>query len=237
VSLLQLDGISRRYDTSTAAVLALQEVTFSLEEGEVVGVFGPSGSGKTTLLNIVIGWDQPSSGTVTMPPDMPEGWRGLAVVPQALGLVAELTAAANVELAAGGANVGDDVTVAPLLEALGLHADEVGRRLPARLSLGQQQRVAVARALIASPRLLVADEPTAHQDEENADRVFDAFGRLAGQGGAVLVSTHDPRLLDRLSRVIELADGRLIDPSGRQEANSGPAGTGGGGLEGKQRDR
>ncbi len=214
MSFIDLNHVSRHFGPSTDPVVALDDVSLTVEAGELVGLFGPSGSGKTTLLNIVVGWDAPTAGTVTVPPDLPSDWRGVALVPQGLGLVTELTAAENVELATGPAGLStSDGAVGPLFARLGLDLNEVGHRLPHQLSLGQQQRIAVARALIASPRLLVADEPTAHQDEDNADLIFDAFESLVDGGGAVLVSTHDPRLLDRLGRVVELVDGRVVAPT------------------------
>ena len=127
------------------------------------------------------------------------------MIPQGLGLVAELTALENVELATD-----EDRAAAEALAVVGVDPDDLGRRRPDQLSLGQQQRIAVARALVGGPQLVLADEPTAHQDEEHADLVMGAFANLARSGhGGVLVSTHDRRLISQVDRVVELIDGRL----------------------------
>jgi putative ABC transport system ATP-binding protein len=197
--LLRLDAVERRY----GSVTALRGVDLVVAAGEMVGIVGPSGSGKSTLLSIAAGWDQPTSGTVTRHPDATSGWSGTAIVPQGLGLLAELTARENIEIATGD----DRHDVDRLLRSLGIEPTDLGDRLPSQLSLGQQQRVAIARALVASPRLVIADEPTAHQDEDHADRVMSALRDRVAAGAGILVSTHDRRLLPHLDRVVEVIDG------------------------------
>jgi putative ABC transport system ATP-binding protein len=202
-----LQSASRSYRTAAVTVAALDDVSMEICRGELVGVAGPSGSGKTTLLNLVVGWDQPDSGTVTRSLGPGAGWTAMAVVPQELGLISELTAAQNVSLARrlGGC---DGTAPAELFARLGLIGLE--GRLPDELSVGEQQRTAVARALICSPALLVADEPTAHQDEYHADQVMALLAERASNGGAVLVATHDDRMLARVDRVLHLLDGELV---------------------------
>ena len=201
-SLLRLAGVTRRYGVHQA----LSDIDLTIHRGEVVGLVGPSGSGKTTLLSIAAGWDQPGDGTITRAAELEADWRGIAVIPQGLGLMAELTALENVELA-GGPTPGSGREA---LRSLGMDPDTLGARRPAQLSLGQQQRVAVARALVAEPRFVVADEPTAHQDEDHADMVMANLRRHARGDGGVLISTHDRRLLDHVDRVVELVDGRIV---------------------------
>lgn len=204
----RLDRVSRRYRSAAETIVAVDEVTLELRSGEIVGLAGPSGSGKTTTLNLILGWEQPDDGIVDVSaPGM--GWRSVAVVPQELGLLPELTARENVLLV--GRFVRGDVPAASdvdeLFAALGL--DALADRHPDELSMGEQQRVAVARAVVMAPALLVADEPTAHQDELRADQVMEQLARVADAGGAVLVATHDERLLDRVDRVIRMLDGRV----------------------------
>ncbi len=201
-----LRSASRWFTTPAGRVNAVDGVSLEVAVGEIVGLAGPSGSGKTTLLNLLAGWEQPDAGTVERAFERADGWTDLAVVPQELGLIAELTATQNVALAVRlGRARGLDLH--ELFEHLDLTG--LGDRLPAELSVGEQQRVAVARAVICSPTFLVADEPTAHQDERHADGVMASLVRVARNGGAVLVATHDERLLDRVDRVLHLADGRL----------------------------
>jgi putative ABC transport system ATP-binding protein len=207
-----LQSASRSYRTAAVTVAALTDVSLEIRSGELVGVAGPSGSGKTTLLNLIVGWDQPDAGAVTRDLGPGAGWTAMAVVPQELGLIPELTAAQNVSMARrlGGC---DRIAPADLFARLGLVGLE--SRLPDELSVGEQQRTAVARALTCSPALLVADEPTAHQDEYHADQVMALLAERAANGGAVLVATHDDRMLARVDRVVHLLDGKLVASDSR----------------------
>ena len=202
-----LDAASRSYRNGAVTVAALSEVSMAICSGELVGVAGSSGSGKTTLLNLIVGWDQPDSGAVTRHLGPGAGWTAMAVVPQELGLIPELTAAQNVSLAGrlGGCHGSAPVELFARLGLVGLES-----RLPEELSVGEQQRTAVARALTCAPALLVADDPTAHQDEQHADQVMALLAERASNGGAVLVATHDERMLARVDRVVHLLDGKLV---------------------------
>lgn len=203
--LVRLDRVSRRFRTQAEVVVAVDDVSLWVRPGEIVALVGPSGSGKSTTLNLVLGWESPDAGTVERSIER-TGWAGVAVVPQELGLLPELTARENVELPVriiGGSHESAD----ELLDALGL--DGLAERFPSELSHGEQQRVAVARAMIARPELVVADEPTAHQDEARADAVMHQLVRVAAGGGGVLVATHDLRLLEGVDRVAYLLDGRI----------------------------
>ena len=160
-----------------------------------MALVGPSGSGKTTLLNLLCGWEQPDGGRLSWPSgsgrvDPP--WDEVAVVPQDLGLVEELTVVENVELPlwlAGRLERGLP-EAAGLLDRLGLARN--GDRLPAEVSLGERQRVALARAMVVGPRLLLADEPTGHQDADWATAVFAAHGR-PDRRGQLLPGRHPQR--------------------------------------------
>ncbi|HEX8581673.1 MAG TPA: ATP-binding cassette domain-containing protein [Acidimicrobiales bacterium] len=211
---LVVDEVSKSYRRAAEEVAALRKVSFLLEPGEMVAVVGPSGSGKTTLLNLVCGWERPDDGELRwgdgFPGDDPAdfGWAHLAIVPQALGLAEDLSVRENVALPGRLARGHPSVPVDDLLFAFGL--DQLAARQPKETSLGEQQRAAVARALALEPRLLLADEPSAHQNAAWAEAILDAFRRAADGGAACLIATHDPHALPRMDRVLTLRDGELV---------------------------
>ena len=210
-SVLDVVDVSKSYRRGDEVVHALERVSLTLGSGELVGLVGRSGSGKTTLLNVVAGWERPDSGAIDRAgsTDAVPGWDELAVVPQKLGLFDELTVRENLEYPA---------RLTGRLQELGGRIDELmdglaiahlAERYPKETSLGEQQRSAVARALVLSPRLVLADEPTGHQDAVSERRVLEAFGRAAADGASCLIATHNVLLAPRLDRVLEMADGRL----------------------------
>jgi putative ABC transport system ATP-binding protein len=189
-------------------VQAVREVTLELRPGELVVLAGPSGSGKTTLLGLLTGLELPDRGRVwgTAAGDRP--WAVQGLLPQALGLLEELTLEENVRLPLRLAGRPDDgARVGGLLDSLGL-GDARGR-LPRQTSLGEQQRAAIARALVLRPPVLVLDEPTAHQDARSRDLVIDALARAAFEGAAVLAATHDPAVRAVAHRRLWMQDGTL----------------------------
>ncbi|WP_225755320.1 ABC transporter ATP-binding protein [Actinotalea sp. Marseille-Q4924] len=216
---LVADAVTVRYRSGPAVVTVLDGVSLTVAAGEVVCLSGPSGSGKSTLCHVVAGFEDPSSGTVTVAGQGPTGlhdWAAIAVVPQRLGLVPELTVAESVALpralrgaAADAAHDGGAglPSVQSLLAELAL--DGLGHRYVGETSMGEQQRTAIARARSLDPTLLVLDEPTGSQDDEHVDRVLAAIGGAAVRGSAVLVSTHDDRVLAVADRVVGLSDGRV----------------------------
>jgi ABC-type lipoprotein export system ATPase subunit len=213
--------LTRRFQRGTETVPALDRVSLALYGGELTVAAGPSGSGKTTLLSILAGIERPDSGQILTGPPLPEGvspaqlsFTALAFVPQALALLEELTVAENVTLpvmlAAGTSRLApseQEITTQLLSE---LEIAHLAHRRPDQISGGEQQRVAVARALRTRPALLIADEPTGHQDRARVDVVIAALRRHAHRGAAVLISSHDPRVIDLADRVITLADGRIV---------------------------
>lgn len=213
--LLTARGLGRTYRRGAEDVQALAGVSFTLAPGEMVAVTGPSGSGKTTLLHIIAGWDTPDTGTLTwgidgIDPAAP-GWDVLAITPQRLGLLAELSIRENVELPlrlAGDERWPDHDRVDAMLEAFGLR--HLGHRMPWEVSLGEQQRTALARALVVTPRLLLADEPTGHQDVASATGVMERLAKATASGTTVLVASHDEEVIARAPRCLELHDGRLV---------------------------
>ena len=210
-SVLEVFEVSKAYARGDEMVHALDSVSITLREGELVGLIGRSGSGKTTLLNVIAGWEHPDAGTVERPGGHVPGWDELAVVPQKLGLFDELTVRENLAYPARLTGQLDELRdrVQELMEALGI--DHLHARYPKETSLGEQQRAAVARALVLSPTLVLADEPTGHQDAVSERRVLDAFARAAAAGAACLIATHNEALSARLDRVLNMADGRLAE--------------------------
>jgi putative ABC transport system ATP-binding protein len=214
-SILSVDAVEKTYGSRAVPVRALAGVSLSVRAGELVAVRGPSGSGKSSLLNVICGWETPDRGRVSwLGQSVPMGslgWADLAVVPQALGLLAELSVWENVALPcrflAPAARVEPLRTVEWLLDQLGI--GHLARRGPAETSLGEQQRTAVARALVVDPVLVLADEPTAHQDARWVAVVFGALRAAADGGGACLVATHSPEGLAYADRVLDIRDGRV----------------------------
>lgn len=207
---LRLRSVSRHFKGRVETVRAVTDADLELTAGTVTALVGPSGSGKTTLINLIVGWEKADAGEVVVARG--GGWNDIAIVPQGLGLLDDLTIAENIELpirlgSSGG--VAGVEAVADLMTQLGL--EELGRRLPSEVSLGEQQRAALARAVIGTPRLLIADEPTAHQDEANSNRVFAILQRAAHHGSAVLVATHEIRLLEQVDRVVTMENGSIAE--------------------------
>jgi putative ABC transport system ATP-binding protein len=208
---LVVDGVSKSYRRGDEEVHALRDVDLSLLPGQLTGLVGRSGSGKTTLLNIVAGWEQPDAGHVTWNgrrTGIPS-WSEVAVVPQKLGLLDDLTVRENIEyparLSGRLREVQDEVD--SLLEDLGL--DELQNRYPKETSLGEQQRTAVARAIVLGPKVVLADEPTGHQDRMSTQRVFEALERAAGRGSSCLVATHNEEVAGFLGRLLHISDGSI----------------------------
>jgi putative ABC transport system ATP-binding protein len=193
-------------------VHALESVSLDARPGELVGLVGRSGSGKTTLLNVIAGWERPSAGAVRWREDVDASspaWSAVAVMPQKLGLMEELTVEENIAYPARLADTLEERsdTIEDLIGELGI--GELRSRYPREASVGEQQRTAIARALAIPTSVLLADEPTAHQDTASAERVFSALRRAAQAGTAVIVATHNPEVVRHLDRVLTMADGHL----------------------------
>jgi putative ABC transport system ATP-binding protein len=210
-------ALRKTFHRGSESVHALDGVDLRVAAGELVALVGPSGSGKSTLLALLCGWETADSGTLAYAgaladrPPSTLGWPELALVPQALGLVPDLSLADNVLLAARlrGELAAARERADQLLADFGLA--HLADRYPHQASLGEQQRVAVARALLLRPAVLLADEPTAHQDRGHADALLDALIAQAREGSAVLVATHDEIAWARADRVLSMRDGRLTE--------------------------
>lgn len=220
--LLDIQKVSKTYQGRSGSVTAANEVSISLDEGEFVAVRGPSGCGKSTLLLVAGGLLAPDAGSVAiageepylMSSDARSNFRAanIGFVFQQFHLVPYLSVLENV-LAPAIAMRGtrDDVAfnrARSLVVQFGLEhrIDHV----PGELSSGERQRTALARALLNSPKLLLADEPTGNLDEENAELVLNHLAEFAAGGGAVLLVTHDPKAAAKAGRTVFLKDGQVV---------------------------
>lgn len=211
-AVLVLTGIGRAFATPAGRVPVLDGVDLEIRPGEIVVVTGRSGSGKTTLLTIASGWDRPDVGVVQAPGPLngTVTWSDIAVVPQALGLLDELTIEENITLphrlgAPRPRSNSRSHAAASASEVMtDLRIDHLARRFPDEVSLGEQQRAAVARAIVASPQLLVADEPIAHQNAELAKTVMVELRAVVDTGTSCLVATHNEEAFDVADRVLAL---------------------------------
>jgi ABC-type lipoprotein export system ATPase subunit len=209
--------VGHGYGAGAGRVEVLHDVSLAAAPGELVALAGPSGSGKSTLCHLAAGFERPERGEVTVDGVAAAAiadWSVVAVVPQQHGLLAGLSVEDNVCLPAYRAGVDPTAAFAGLAEALDL--DAFTRRGVRETSLGEQQRTAVARALVLSPRLAVLDEPTGHQDDDHVAQVVAALAAAAHAGSAVLVATHDPRVWEVADRVVRLDEGRVSE--GRHRA-------------------
>src|SRR5437660_2669261 len=220
MALLSLDAVSKRFHRGREEVVALDEVDLELEAGEFLALVGPSGSGKSTLLHLAGGLDQPDRGRIVLDgrdlATLSTGDRAqlrrrqIGFVFQFFHLIPTLTVAENVELplVLDGARRTNG-RVPELLDRVGLthRADH----LPGELSGGEMQRAAIARALVARPRLLLADEPTGNLDSATGAEILDLLGeRVRETGAALLMVTHDASAASRADRVVSLRDGVLV---------------------------
>jgi putative ABC transport system ATP-binding protein len=198
---------------------ALSGVSFLLEPGELLAVRGPSGCGKTTLLLIAGGLLSPSSGQMILDsrdpyelsPERRSGLRAQTIgfVFQQFHLIPYLTVRQNVQVAslAAGADGAAERTQ-ELISHFGL--DDRADHVPAKLSTGERQRTALARALLNRPKVILADEPTGNLDENNAQTVLGYLGQYVSDGGCVLLVTHDDRAAKHATRTLQMSKGRLI---------------------------
>ena len=220
---MRATDLTRRWGKGSTTQLGIDRIDLTIGRGELVAIVGPSGSGKSTLGAILAGIDRPTAGSLVvddvrvdrLSDDGLARWRGanVGIVFQNFHLLPTLDARENVELAlklADGSVSRRERRRRSLdaLTAVGLGAK--ARRLPTQLSGGEQQRVAVARALVNRPTLVVADEPTGSLDQESGAVVFDLLAGLATSGTTVVIITHDDHLAERADRVVAMLDGRIV---------------------------
>jgi putative ABC transport system ATP-binding protein len=226
MEVVKIENVTRVYQVGKVETQALRGVNLTIESGEFTALVGPSGSGKTTLLQMIGCLDQPTSGRVIINgkdvtslnrnqrADMRKGTIGFVF--QFFALIPTLTAYENVEmpLLLNGKNAAERrKRIMELLEAVDM--SDRARHRPDQLSGGEQQRIAVARALSTSPKMILADEPTANLDTENGRQVMDIMAKLNKETGTTFVfATHDPRVIKYARRVVTLRDG-LIDANNK----------------------
>jgi putative ABC transport system ATP-binding protein len=228
MKILELKDVNKIYNSSEIKVHAINGVTLDFREAEFAAIVGPSGSGKTTLLNLIGGLDMPTSGKIIIDgTDLSKlkssqlidfRMRNIGFVFQAYNLIPVLTAKENVEfimnLQKWSRKERDDRTY-ELLKAVGL-SDRANSR-PAKMSGGQQQRIAVARALASRPKFVLADEPTANLDSKSAATLLEIMEKLNHEEKITFIfSTHDARVVKMAHRVITLEDGEVVSDDIRE---------------------
>lgn len=227
-ALVHVDAVTRRFPLDHSDVTALDHTSLRVQRGEFLAIAGPSGSGKSTLLNLIGCIDKPTSGRIlidgvdtgTLSPVQLTDLRRTKIgfVFQTFNLIPVFTAAENVEfplLIQGLPPAERRVRVAEALESVGL-AGRAQQR-PDLLSGGERQRIAVARAIVHRPALVLADEPTANLDTRNATQLIELMRGLNQRLGLTFIfSTHDQRLLEHTPRIVRLTDGQVVSDSHAQ---------------------
>ena len=221
-AILVAEGVRKVYRSGADSVVALHGLDLVVPQGQFVAVMGPSGSGKTTLLNCISGLDEIDDGRVLVDGlsihELSDKERTkhrakeMGFIFQAFNLIPVFTATENVELPlllAGAREHDARARARETLERVGL-GHRLDRR-PMELSGGEQQRVAVARALAGRPRIVWADEPTGNLDSEMASSVIELLGELHEEGLSIILVTHDPTVAAHADRLITVRDGRLVE--------------------------
>lgn len=223
--MLKMDNVSKNYRHRGQTVAALDGASVHIPKGDFVSVVGPSGSGKSTLLLMLGGMLSPTSGQVYLEGksmyDLSSDDRArlrksqIGFVFQTFNLVPYLTALENVQVPmylAGEREDSQREKAVALLERVGL-GDRIEHK-PSELSVGQQQRVALARMLANDPAVILADEPTGNLDPETSAQIIKFFEEFNGEGRTIVMVTHDPRAAERAKRTLKLSDGKIVAENG-----------------------
>jgi putative ABC transport system ATP-binding protein len=220
MSLIHAEGLVKIYRRGSEEIHALKGISLTVEQGEFISIVGPSGSGKTGLMNILGCLDAPSKGTLTINgvdvTSMNERERvkirrdTIGFVFQQFFLIPTMTAKENLELPLLFSRKKPDPSkTESILELLGL--SHRGNHLPHQLSGGEMQRVAIGRALMNDPEIILADEPTGNLDSVTSEKIFDLFLELSKRNITLIIVTHNTELAQRAGRMITIRDGLLID--------------------------
>jgi len=216
--MIEFAKVSKQYSRD---VFALRDITLSIRKGELLFLAGPSGAGKSTMLKMIAAMERPSGGTLTVsgqsintikPSGMPYLRRNLGLIFQQQRLLHDRTILANVMLplvVTGAARSDAERRARAALDKVDL-LDKANAE-PQELSGGEQQRVAIARAIVNRPQIILADEPTANLDRDNANKVLAALKSFHGVGVTCLISTHDDQYLSGAERIVYLDRGRIVD--------------------------
>ncbi len=224
-TIIELKNVTRTYKLGDEVLNALDDVSFSVNEGDFVAITGPSGSGKSTLANIIGGLDHPDSGSVMVDGNELNHTRDaklssyrnhhIGFVFQSFNLQGNNTALENVMLPLVFARMKHKERKAraqECLEAVGL-GDRLKHR-PTQLSGGQRQRVAIARALAVKPKIIIADEPTGNLDSGKGQEIIKLLKELNKQGITLLIITHDMNVARQAGRIVEIHDGKIAERRG-----------------------
>ncbi|HUB93639.1 MAG TPA: ABC transporter ATP-binding protein [Verrucomicrobiae bacterium] len=228
--MLEVKNLVKKFHSGDNVVIATNDITFTVPDGQFASIVGRSGSGKSTLLSLLGALDKPTSGSITVGgKDVAKmgdheliSYRGKSIgfVFQNYNLVPSLTALENVMLPMEFAGIPKAERIErakSLLQEVGLQEDQMDRK-PGRLSGGQQQRVAIARALANKPKLILADEPTGNLDSATGKMIFDLLHTLSRQENTtIIVVTHDLEIAGKTDKTFRLDDGKLVDSSSRQK--------------------
>lgn len=218
--LVELEDIGKSYFTEEVETRALRGITLRIDRGEYVAIEGPSGCGKSTLLSILGLLDTPTTGRYRLAGRPVEQLRGperaairnreIGFIFQNFNLIGDLPIYENVELPLVYRGMTKRERHSRVEEVLNrVHMPHRAKHVPAQLSGGEQQRVAVARALAGDPAMLLADEPTGNLDTANGEAVMELLNELHEGGATIVMVTHDPRFAERAKRTIELLDGMI----------------------------
>lgn len=221
MEIIEISNLTKHYMSGGETVEALRGVDLSIDAGEFVTIMGQSGSGKSTLLSVLGGMNHPTAGEVkmagvrlyTLPGEKLADFRArnLGFVFQSFHLIPYLTAIENVMLPLAIARMGSRMKRSRAMEVLGLVGlSSKADRLPSRLSGGEQERVAIARAIVNKPHILLADEPTGNLDTKTSEEVMALFRELNKSGQTVVMVTHNPENCAYSDRTIRLKDGVLV---------------------------
>ncbi|HED09290.1 MAG TPA: ABC transporter ATP-binding protein [Caldithrix abyssi] len=219
--LIDIRALSKKYLLGTVRVLALNEISLSIERNEYVAIMGPSGSGKSTLMNIIGCLDVPTSGSYTLNGQAVASLsddelatirnKEIGFVFQTFNLLPRADALHNVELPLiykGVPKAERRIIARETLEKVGL-GDRMDHK-PNELSGGQRQRVAIARALVNNPSIILADEPTGNLDSTTGEEIMKLFADLNAAGNTIIVVTHEEEIARKSKRIIRLRDGRIV---------------------------